>query len=263
MNSKYLWFVFSLASMLLGAATLAAQPNTLLIPAAGHLDGAGGTAFRSDIAIHNLRDVTQRVALTWLPRSGSGQLSDSQVIVIPARSVAESEDFVFGALSKEGLGSIVVRPVTANDTFDEAGQLRVTSRIWTATPGVDGTASQSFPTLRYSDMTESKRTIYGLRRDSRYRLNVGIVNLDNSTRQRFRISTYSKIVGIPPETTEVEIDPSPMQQVSLQGGPMGAARIVVEALPIPGGGLLSLFAVYGSSVDNVTGDGWSNLGVED
>lgn len=263
MKLKHYLSIASLLSSLLGGATLSAQPSTLVIPAAGHLDGAGGTAFRSDIAIHNLRDVSQRVELRWLPRSGSGQVSDTKVIVIQARSVAESEDFVFGALSKEGLGAIVVRPVTADGAFDEAGKIRLASRIWTQTPGVDGTASQSFPTITYGDLTESKRTIYGLRRDTRYRLNVGIVNLDNSTRHRFRISTYSKIDGIPPEVTEVEIDPSSMQQVALPGGPLGSMRIVVEALPIQGGGLLTLFAVYGSSVDNVTGDGWSHLGVAD
>jgi hypothetical protein len=36
----------------------------------------------------------------------------------------------------------------------------------------------------------------------------------------------------------------------------------VEVLPLPGGGLLSLWTAYGSVVDNGTGDSWSSIGVE-
>lgn len=247
-------------ALLFAASSAFPSGNAILIPAAGHVDGAGGTSFRSDVAIHNLRNATQRVRLEWLPRSGSGQPSVARTITILANDVAQSDDFVFGALSTEGLGSILVQPVTANDADDLDAKLVVSSRIWSPKPGGgDGTVSQSFPPLTLSQIVSDKLVIGGVRRDDHYRLNVGIVNLDRVSPQRFRVYTGDVVDSAP---VEVVVEPFSMQQIALPGNiSSGRLRVHVEIVPEPGQGTLTLWTAYGSTVDNATGDSWSSIGV--
>ena len=247
-------------ALLFAASTALASNNAVLIPAAGHLDGAGGTSFRSDIAIHNLRDATQRVRLEWLPRSGSGQTTFARTITILAGDSAQSDDFVFGALSAEGLGAILAQPVKADDSDDLDAKLVVSSRIWSPQPdGGNGTVSQSFPPITLAQIDSNKLAIGGVRRDDRFRLNVGIVNLDRLSPQRFRIHTADIVPGDP---VEIVVAPFSMQQIALPGGPAGGKlRVHVEIVPEPGQGQLSLWTAYASTVDNITGDSWSSIGI--
>lgn len=241
------------------ASAALASNNAILIPAAGHLDGAGGTSFRSDIAIHNLRDTVQRVRLEWLPRSGSGQSTFARTITILARDSAQSDDFVSGVLSTEGLGAILVQPVKADDSDDVDAKLVVSSRIWSPKPGGgEGTVSQSFPPIALAQIDSNKLAIGGVRRDDRFRLNVGIVNMDRLSAWRFRIHTEDVV---PSEPIEVVVEPFSMQQISLPGGPSGGRlRVHVEIVP-DALGRLSLWTAYASNVDNLTGDSWSSIGV--
>jgi hypothetical protein len=234
--------------------------NTILIPAAGHVQGGNGTFFKSDVAIHNLRSTTQRVQIDWLPRSGSGAERVSRVITILGDGVAQTDDFVGGVLSTEGLGSVVVAPVLADGSADTAGRLAVSSRIWTPQPGTNlGNVSQSFPPLPFSRIISTKLAITGLRSDTQHRVNIGIVNLDKGSTQTFRVS----IAGVPGSAREVTVEPYSMTQFPLDGLFAGGnLRVNVEVLPLPGGGQLSLWTAYGSVVDNGTGDSWSSIGVE-
>jgi hypothetical protein len=246
---------------LLSAAGVQGQSgNTILIPAAGHVQGGNGTFFKSDIAIHNLRSTAQLVRIDWLPRSGSGADHVSKVITILGDGVAQADDFVEGVLSTEGLGSVVVAPVLADGSADTAARLAVSNRIWTPQPGTSfGNVSQSFPPLPFSRIISTKLAIAGLRSDTQHRVNIGIVNLDKTSPQTFRVS----IAGIPGSVREVTVEPYSMTQFPLEGFFAGGnLRVNVEVLPLPGGGQLSLWTAYGSVVDNGTGDSWSSIGVE-
>jgi hypothetical protein len=246
--------------LLTSVALQAQSSNSILIAAAGHVQGANGTFFKSDIAIHNLRPVTQLVRVEWLPRSGTGAYRVTSDITILGDGVAQTDDFVEGLLSTEGLGSIVVAPVLADGTPDTAGRLAVTSRIWTPQPGTNfGNVSQSFPPLPFSRIVSTKLAITGLRSDTQHRVNIGIVNLDRTSTQTFRVS----MPGLPAMTREVTVEPYSMTQFPLDGFFAGGnLRVNVEVLPLPGGGLLSLWTAYGSVVDNGTGDSWSSIGIE-
>jgi hypothetical protein len=244
---------------LLAATMLQAQSASILIPAAGHVQGANGTFFKSDIAIHNLRSTTQRVRLEWLPQSGLGAYRVTSTITILGDGVAQSDDFVEGALSSTGLGAIVVTPVLADGTPDSAGRLAVSSRIWTPQPGTTlGSVSQSLPSLPFSQIISDKLAITGLRSDTQHRVNIGIVNLDTG-QQDFRILVH----GRPDYVRTVTLEGRSMQQIPLDGVLSGGnLRVDVEVLPLLGGGKLSLWTAYGSVVDNGTGDSWSSLGLE-
>ena len=125
-----------LAVLLFSSAASAQSPNSVLIPAAGHVQGANGTFFKSDIAIHNLRPVTQVVRVEWLPQTGTGRTVLTRDLTLLPNGVAQSDDFVEGIFSTDGLGSIVVHPIHSDGSADPGG------RACDLEPNLDGTAGR-------------------------------------------------------------------------------------------------------------------------
>ena len=229
----------------------------ILIPAAGAIQGANGTFFRSDVSLVNYTTHNQRVQLRWLPQGVTGSGIAIREITIPALSGIVSEDFVTNVMAQSGLGSILITGVAADGFGDSTARLFATSRIWSNQPGLSsGTVSQSFPSLPTTSIISTNLSLLGLRRDDRYRLNVGIVNLDPSNPQEFQI-----IVGgssATPETTNVTVPPLSMVQTSLVGPALSNLQVAVQN--VSAGTRTSSWIAYGSSIDNTTGDAWSEIG---
>lgn len=245
-------------SLLLSTFALHAETaKTVLIPAAGHLVGAAGLSFYSDIAIHNLRDTPQSLRLTWLPQSGTNQEPATKFVTIAANGHLNSDDFADEVMGRSGLGAIVVTPLLENGQEDDHSNFTVASRIWS--PTACGEASQSFPPIRFGDIDSRKLALTGLRTDAQHRLNVGIVNLDKTGSHTFRVS----IAGLPNQVKDVTLEPYSTTQITLAGifAP-GNLRVDVEVLPSQSGGHLSLWTAYGSVVENGSGDSWSSIGVD-
>lgn len=238
------------------ARPLTAAPQ-ILIPAAGAVNGAGGTFFRSDIYVVNLTNHTQRVRMQWLPQGSSGTAIPPREIDVPAASGFFSEDFVGVIMEQSGLGAILVTGVTTEGAFDPTALIFTTSRIWTAQPGSPtGTTSQSLISLDTETIASTQQWIFGIRRDNRYRANVGVVNL-SANPQRFAITVNGTAPPTSTTTTEVEVPGFSMQQISVTAG-TGALQIVVNN--ISAGTRETNWTSYASSVDNTTGDSWSMLG---
>lgn len=237
------------------ARPLTSTPQ-ILIPAAGSVRGAGGTFFRSDINIVNVTGHTQRVRMQWLPQGVSGAGITPREIDVPAASGFFSEDFVGVIMEQTGLGAILVTGITSEEAFDPTARLFATSRIWTPQPNATtGTNSQSFITLDTGTISSTQQWIFGVRRDDRYRANVGIVNLSQNL-QRFSITVVGTLSGTT-TTTELEVPGFAMQQAGITAG-TGALQIVVTN--ISAGTREANWMSYASSIDNTTGDSWSMLG---
>lgn len=239
-------------------AQLTAPAPQILVPAAGSVGGLNGTFFRSDIAIYNYRESNQNVVFQWLPQGRSGLAETIVQIGIPGRSGIISEDFVGSILNRGGLGAIVITAVRQDGQPDPLGALFVTSRIWT--PQADkpeGTTSQTFPTIDTADINSSNVAILGQRVSNQYRANVGIVNLSTSE-QTFEVLQNSDDPTFAPLLQTVTIPPRAMQQVTLFNMRVAALQVRVRALTALDP---RQWAAYGSSIDNVTGDSWSSLGV--
>lgn len=249
--------VLALALVLSTFSLHAESAQTVLIPAAGHLVGAAGIAFYSDIAIHNLGDTPQMFRLTWLPQSGTQQQPSSKTVTLAANGYLNSDDFADEIMERSGLGAIVVSPVLENGEDDQHSNFTVASRIWSPSP--TGEVSQSFPPIRFGQIDSRHLALTGLRVDAMHRLNVGIVNLDKTSSHTFRVT----IPGLPTQLKEVTLDPYSTQQITFTGvyAP-GNLRVDVEVLPSPSGGHLSLWTAYGSVVENASGDSWSSIGVD-
>lgn len=234
--------------------TLRGGAPQLLIPAAGHVPGANGTLFRSEINIVNYTDRTQRVQLRWLPQGG-GTFPLVTITINPLSGVG-AEDFVPAIMNiPTGFGAILVTGVTSTDAVDPSARLYATDRIWTFQPGTDGTVSQTFDVLQGSDINQvtGNVSILGLRRDNQYRLNVGIVNLASSP-QVFVITTNAQ------DSTTVTVPAQASMQVALSGAASASNLQVIVSNATSGSTRSVQWVAYGSSVDNITGDSWSMVG---
>lgn len=228
----------------------------LLVPVAGNAQGANGTFFKSDINIINFRSVEQRVRLRWLPQGRSGLDTVAKEVVLPAASGFFSEDFVNNVMDQTGLGAIQIVALRADGQADPEGRLYATSRIWTPHPTAGGTMSQTFPTLPLTSRPDSPpKWIYGVRRDERYRLNVGIVNL-SGVKQSFTIQTGGAGPVGGGEVVLLDVEPFAVSQVNITGQALGSFQIVIRSNTGS-----SLWEAWASSIDNVTGDAWSMIAV--
>jgi hypothetical protein len=233
----------------------------ILVPAAGDVTGVNGTHFRSDISIINLRNVTQRVQLYWLPQGANGQAIAPVSIDLSALSGFQSDDFVGSVLNRAGLGSIEVLGVSQAGIPDPEARLHVAARIWTPRPdGAPGTMSQTFPAIALVTDQAKLKSIFGLRRTAQYRLNVGISNPTPQAR-RFRVTTL--IVpssGSPVQSQlDVEVAAASMEQRAILGSIEGIAQVLVEDITSPA--VTGTWHTWASVVDNFSGDAWSQMGV--
>lgn len=241
--------------------TFAIQPESalrhpspqILLAGSGSVQGADGTFFHSDITVLNYRNANQRVAFTWMQNNQPP--AAPMVITINAASGIISEDFVGTILQQSGLGALLITGVDANGALDPGAQLYATERVWTPQPGSTGTMSQSFPAIATSDINLTTGTILGQRQDTRYRTNVGIVNLDTVQRQ-FNVIQTTDDPNNPQVQSLVTVPPMSMTQVPLPQIATATLQIAVQPLVAINP---ALWMAYGSSVDNVTGDSWSSL----
>lgn len=247
----------SLAFLALFAAPLALadliDPQTsapiIVIPVAGDAAGANGTYFRSDITVVNLRDVSQAVEFRWLPEGGGPGAVVS--MTIGPRSGIVSEDFVQNILHQSGIGAIQI--IGMNDAgADGNARLHASARIWTPAPdGTGGTMSQTFPAMVLSNAQLTNiKWILGVRRDERYRMNVGVANPSS-----LPIHVRVTIVGTagPSEQIELDLPAGSMQQINLPGTAPVTQVILQKSVTTPD----VIWYGWASSVDNITGDAWS------
>jgi hypothetical protein len=234
----------------------------LLVPVAGSTPGANGTFFRSDITIMNLANHDETVVLEWLPQAGGN--ATTATITIPKGKGIRSPDFVVEYLHQTGLGAIMITGVTSEGVDVEAA-LYVSSRIWSPQPGTSGTTSQSLPAVTrgsafFSGVTARLFGVGTVEFTSNYRVNVGIVNADPINTHTFDISASLNLRPFGgPSHFLVTLPPRSMSQV-----PLGALVPNSEVLIENTTATLSPFTAwiaYGSTIDNITGDAWSELAV--
>lgn len=255
-------FLVALVAINAGAAVvqpLGAAPQ-LLIPAAGSTGGVNGTFFRSDITLVNLSSHDQLVLLQWLPQPGLSPASATMTI----KSLAgfRSSDFVADVFHTTGLGSILVTGLqSGGTTADTTARIFASSRIWTTQPGTSGTTSQDLPAIPPGGINTAASVIFGMGgadNPSNYRTNVGIVNVDPVATQTFNVQTQTTTSQTTVAT--VVLPPMTMTQVPVGTVTVGEQISVVNMTPTAGP-RSTVWIAYGSTVDNVTGDAWSELGV--
>ncbi|MFL6245108.1 MAG: hypothetical protein ACJ74H_03715 [Thermoanaerobaculia bacterium] len=228
----------------------------VLVPAAGSAAGQNGTFFRSDINVVNVRGLSQRILMYWLPQGRSGAPIAPRSIDLPAANGFASEDFVTSVMLQEGIGAIEFVGVTSDGQPDPGARLHVTSRIWTPRPdGAAGTLSQTFPAVVMPGSTARVKTVLGMPRSTQYRLNVGVVN-PSQTVHRFRVTariittTNSEV-----KTFEFDVQPRSIEQRKIDMVSNGSSQVHIENLT----DTTTDWQAWVSSVDNESGDAWSQI----
>lgn len=248
----------------LGAAAIAdnRSARALVIPVTGNAPGANGTHFRSDVTFANWSDEEQHVGVLWLP-NGDPSGTRAFRIRVRARIPVTFRDFVGAQLGRQGVGALVVLPLTPVGDFDPDGAIDAYSRIWTAQPGATGTVSQPFPAVEPSFMTGERRAmILGLRQDAEFRTNYGIVNIgENDLPFKVRILAEEGEGTLRPQHDVVVPSLGMIHRPLPELDPFGAVTVSVDvADSVPAGDFT--WTTYASSTDNITGDGWVSLGAK-
>lgn len=233
--------------------------SSLVIPAAGDVQGGNGTHFRTELTLVNHASGTTRVALTWIERDVASTVAPV-ILEIPGRTVSFYDDFVANVLGRTGLGSLLIQTVDDSDQPMTEGVVDAFARIWTFQPGTEGTVSQPMYALRESELSSNASRpayILGMKQTDRFRANLGIVNLHRTVGQSYTVHAVGTLGST---TFEVDVAPLSMKQVPLPDFTLGDFYLVVtpnsHSLLNPFGE--STFTAYGSTVDNITGDAWSS-----
>ncbi|MEA2166360.1 MAG: hypothetical protein QOK37_4487 [Thermoanaerobaculia bacterium] len=165
-------------------------PNSLIIPAVGHANGANGSLFESDIRLANTSAQTQKYQLNFtLTRTDASQSGQSTTIQVDPGATMALDDiltsfFGTGSDGTSALGTLEIRPLTTTQTTQSGPpsvQTVASSRTYNSTP--TGTLGQFIPAIAFSQFIgkssdSSSKTILSLQQianSSAYRTNFGIV----------------------------------------------------------------------------------------
>lgn len=260
--------VLALLAFIIAVSPLAAQETAshrMVLPVVGNAAGANGTFFKSAITLldtkyRNGNPTIQRVRVDFYPQGGSADL-DAAVFFTMNGFVEHWSNFLadFYTSPRTGLGALIFTAVDADGNEQPDGRLFAVSRIYTtqaSTAGClspSGEVSQSLESVPFDDLASFTETgwINGLRQDTRFRTNVGIVNHSGST-QVFTVTLYP-FTGGDPSSYEVSVPARGMIHSPIPAGDYGRSLLVSIRAKEPG----FFFSAYGSTVDNATGDGWT------
>lgn len=223
--------------------------SRFIIPIAGNAAGGNGTFFRSDVTLVNYRNATQRIGIAWLQAGVDNSSAPVSFLDLPASTVGFFDDFVGASLNKSGLGAILIFGVTSTGALDSSATIDGYSRIWTPQPGSNGTVSQNFPAVDVNDSIGIfPAVVLGLKQNSQYRSNVGIVNLDSAA----HAWTVRSLINS--ATVSVTVPANSVVQTGIAAGSASSDGNVALVISTTASG--ASWSAYGTSVDNVTGDGW-------
>ncbi len=227
----------------------------LLFPVAGNARGANGEFFRSDVTLISNNAVDHaHVLVIWLRNGADTDDPPTIQMDLDPETYYTITDFVGTILHIEGqLGSILIVPVDHDGEPDFNGaSLDGFSRIWTNQPGATGTVSQPFePVDPFSFYIFETASIMGLRHDTAYRSNYGIVNIDDVD-HTFEVDFLGETAQ---NSLTITVPAGGMIHQAIPAGNYG--NLVIEITVDDG---TAPWVAYGTSQDNITGDGWVSIG---
>ena len=147
-------------------------PIVRTIPAIGHIDGANGSQFRSDLYLYNPSGKTRTVTLQVKAWDKQEQPSNLNFTLLPneARII---RDVLYTAFGKTGMAKLRYQ-----SQGDDEG-VRVTARTYTIDPATGGTFGFLMPPFNNFQEAGHEDTleILGTVHDPRFRTNLGLVDL--------------------------------------------------------------------------------------
>lgn len=227
----------------------------LLFPAAGNARGAGGEFFRSDVTLVSYNpDDHQHVAAIWLQNGVNTDDPPAVELTLEPDTYYTFTDFVGTVLGRQNqLGSILIVPVDDDGAIDFANvAIDGYSRIWTNQPNATGTVAQPFEAVDpFSFYVFETASVMGLRHDTQYRSNYGLVNIDDVP-HTFTVFFLGENAQ---NSLQITVPAGGMIHQAIPAGNYGPLVIEVEVDDPE-----APWIAYGTSNDNITGDGWVSIG---
>jgi hypothetical protein len=222
--------------------------NAFLIPISGNTAGSFGTYFKSDVTIANLKNAQQYVSAGYFQQGLDNTNANVKVRLFGPGEITTFRDFVGSSLGKSGIGSLFIYASDSVGNPDGNGEIDGYSRIWTPQPGSTGEVSQNFDAVDTNDLIGDGVTyILGLRQDTRFRSNVGIVNF-SSTQHTWTVTSLSSGA-----TSSITVLPYSVVQTGIAAGSANSSGDVQLGISTTSG---DSWSAYGTTNDNTTGDGW-------
>jgi photosystem II stability/assembly factor-like uncharacterized protein len=217
-----------------------------VIVATGNVSGVGGARFRSDVSLVNSAPTNQDVMVAWLAAGADGTDARAFRLTLPASKTTTIAGFIDN-LGLSGLGCLVVIAIDANGNVDSRASIDGSSRIWMTGSNNPGAVSQSIPgtPIKYLG-NRTTLSAAGLRSDSDFRTNIGVVNLDTRSRT-FAVDLIGERHSA---KVSVDVPPVSMRQIAVPTGDYGtmSATFTTSSSDFT-------WTAYGSSVNNFTGEG--------
>ena len=219
------------------------QPSgsQLVIPAVGRAAGANGTFWRSDVTFYNPMNLYMSLGVRFLAAGANDSNASMQTFTIAPRRAVVISDILTALGLSDGSGALEV------DWNGGSGPI-VTSRTYTTTTG-GGTFGQSIDPLPGFGVDSF---VPGLRSDTSFRSNVGLVNGGDSTIgiTVTLLSTYGQTIA----SGFVQLAPRSQTQYSVAGLFPGVNAAALGSFTLHAHSDAGNVFAYGSIVDNNSGD---------
>ena len=226
--------------------------NTQIVPIVGHVSGAGGSAFRSDLKLYNGSSSTVTGRLVFTPRNQSRSTSDPSIAFnVPPFGVRFYEDvYLLAYPAGSGAARLTIVPDSAT-----AAPLVVDTSTYTATP--DGGELAQSPTVTVtSDYYPAGKKLVGLLGKGSERSNIFVMTGASGATIVWRLRD-SNGVGSQTFTHDYAKDATLQMSVADIIGTTPAPNSSLEAVIQSGSA-----RVASSPVNNVSNQGrWSDFKV--
>jgi len=273
----YLTTVLVLAVVAPGAAQIVSE--TQFFPVVAHTGGAGDppTSWRSDLTVHNVMDAALTVGVMYFPSGQANPWDGTYTVTLTfqARETRTVEDVVatlFG-ITANTKGSLFLEcDDSVFPSNPEDSVMLATTRTYNVGSEV-GTFGTAVPAAQFSDaffnVGQSVSVITGVRNDSDYRSNLGIINesfavVPITVHYRFLDQDGTEIASGSKDLDEFSMNQWPFKKLGVPNvieGPL-TVELWLDPDDIPGDPCeveeddLVLFVAYATKVDgNPTGSG--------
>ena len=241
-------------------------PNSLIIPAVGHANGANGSLFESDVRLANTSAQAMKYQLNFtLTRTDASQSGESTTIQVDPGATMALDDiltsfFGTGSDGTSALGTLEIRPLTTTQGTQNGVssiQTVASSRTYNSTP--NGTLGQFIPAIPFSQFIAkaadgTPKAILSLQQianSTAYRTNFGIVEGAGEPASVL-IHVFSNLGTEVVAPIPMSLLPGEHRQFGLlsdNGITLTDGRIEVEVVSATG-----RVTAYASVIDNLTND---------
>ncbi len=261
-----------------------------IVPVVAKAQGAAGTDWRSDLSISNLSDATVTVGLAYFPEKQDNvwTMTFPKTVDLGPGETSVVQDVIgslfpeYGSATKGPL-LVMVENATGGTT---SPRLAVTSRAYNAADP-DATYGQTVPSTQLGIVSgEGVSVMTGVAQNSRFRTNIGIVNLSGTlypvpgaVRLKARIRIYDEAGNLRYDGVR-EVEKLSLRQWNLKDDfgidNLDGGRVEVSVDPssegydpcavsfgFMGSAAAPALIAYYSKVDNATGDAEFGIGQVD